>query len=56
VGRPPTGQDPTVTFRIPATLRDELDAIAAREGTTRTALLVRLVRRYVENYPLDEVD
>lgn len=44
-----------MTFRIPEALRVELDAIAAREGATRSALLVRIVRRYVETYPADEV-
>lgn len=56
IGRPPTGQDPSIGFRIPVPLRDQLDAIAAREGMTRSALLVRIVRRYVDTYPLDEVD
>lgn len=55
VGRPPTGQDPPIGFRIPDPLRDRLDAIAAAEGITRSALLVRIVRRYVETYPSDEV-
>ncbi|MCL2611986.1 MAG: ribbon-helix-helix domain-containing protein [Nocardioidaceae bacterium] len=45
-----------MTFRLPLPVKDRLDAIAEREGITRSAILVRLVARYVESYPLEDVD
>lgn len=45
-----------MSFRLPQALKDELTKIAEREGITRTALLVRVLSRYVESYPLGDVD
>lgn len=44
----------TVGFRMLQSVREELDRIAAGEGVTRSALLVRIVTRYIERYPADE--
>lgn len=43
-----------VTVKVPEGLRDELTQIAAREGMSRSALLARVLARYVERYPADE--
>lgn len=42
--------------RLPVPIRDRLDAIAARKGLTRSALVAQVVTRYVEGYPLGDDD
>jgi len=58
VARPRLPEGPKVAagVRLDAPIRDRLDRIAASKGLTRGALLARIVTRYVESYPLDDVD
>jgi hypothetical protein len=41
---------------VPPWAAANLAEIARREGLTISALICRIVVRYVESYPLDEVD
>lgn len=45
-----------MSFRLPHRLKADLTQIAAREGVSRSALVVRVLSRFVESYPLDDVD
>lgn len=54
MGRPATGQDPHVSFRLPEARKAELTEHARREGISRSALLNRIVARYLDSYPLDD--
>jgi predicted transcriptional regulator len=56
MARPATGRDPLVSFRLPEWLKGELTRIAAAEGISRSALMVRALKRYVAEYPANEVD
>lgn len=54
MARPATGRDPVVSLRIPEWLKAELTRIAAAEGVSRSALMVRVMERYVGQYPADD--
>ena len=43
VGRPATGADPLVTFRLPQVMIDMLDSVAEAEGVTRSDILRELI-------------
>jgi len=52
-GRPPLGKkgaSPQVAFRIPAELREQAEAIAAREGRTISAIAREQLERYVSSH------
>lgn len=52
--RKPEGALVLVGGKVPEPVRDQLDRIAASEGISRSALLARIIARYVEEYPTDE--
>lgn len=43
-----------VSGKVPEPVLAELDRIAASEDISRSALLARILARYVEDYPADE--
>ena len=48
-GRPATGQDPTMSLRVPADLRKRIDAAACRDGqSTSEWIRSQVERRLVE--------
>ena len=52
--RKPEGPLAPISGKVPEPVRDELDRIAASEGITRSALIARIIARYLEDYPADE--
>lgn len=54
--RKPEGALVLVSGKVPESMRDELDRIASSEGVTRSALLARIVARYLAEYPARESD
>jgi hypothetical protein len=44
-GRPATGKDPMLTFRVPADLRDRIDNYAEDHVLPRSEALRRLVKK-----------
>jgi hypothetical protein len=44
-GRPPTGQVPLVTVRLPQDMIDVLNDMAAAEGVTRSVVIRRLLEK-----------
>jgi hypothetical protein len=42
-GRPATGRDPLISARIPQEAIDALEALAAREGETRSTIVRRAI-------------
>jgi predicted HicB family RNase H-like nuclease len=44
----PTRGTPTITFRIPPDLRAAVEARAAAEGTTVTAIVIAALQEYVK--------
>lgn len=58
VARPrlPEGPKAQAALRLSESIRDRLDLIAAAKGMTRSSLLEQIVTRYVETYPLEDLD
>jgi metal-responsive CopG/Arc/MetJ family transcriptional regulator len=48
-GRPATGRDPLISARIPQEAIDALEAIAARDGETRSKLVRRAILEWLES-------
>jgi metal-responsive CopG/Arc/MetJ family transcriptional regulator len=51
-GRPPTGQDPVMTVRLPASLTERIDKHAESRGETRS----QVMRRFLEQGLASETD
>lgn len=43
-----------VSAKVPEPIREELDRIADSENLSRSALLARVIARYVEQYPASD--
>ncbi|MET7831180.1 MULTISPECIES: ribbon-helix-helix protein, CopG family [Streptomyces] len=46
-GRPATGQTPSVSFRPPVALREELDELAKAEGRDRSDVLIEAAHDWI---------
>lgn len=52
--RQPDGAMVAVSAKVPEPIREELDRIADSENLSRSALLARVIARYVEQYPASD--